>query len=490
LQIKKVNMFLKKMTLLTKSKYLNGLQCPRLLWFTDRKQLPELTLSDEHKFSQGHKFEEYVKKLYPDGVDLNVSEFKDNLDKTKQAIEEKKTIFEAGFMIDNLFVRSDLLIPTDNGWDLYEIKSTTQVKPQHMPDLAFQKYVLKKSGLKINRSFVIFLNKEYIKNGKINPKELISQEEVTEKVNLIDDIEANIKIFQEVINMDLPPDVCISMQCNKPYDCPLKKECWETLPKNNVLHLTNWRVYWKLLEEGIEDIKDIPPGTKLTAKDEIIIESIKTNKPYISKEHIKHFLSSLNYPLFNFDFETFDTAVPLFDNSRPYQKIPFQYSLHIEQKDGSIEHNEYLAEGNNDPRLALLEQMKVDLEGTGDIIVFNKSFEISVMKKLAENFPEHDGWLQKAISRIVDLTDVFRPFYYYNSSQKGSYSIKKVLPAVTGKSYSDLDIGNGANASMLYFYSHIKPKLENKEEIRENLLKYCCLDTEGMVWIIDALRKI
>jgi len=478
------------MAILTKSKYMNGLQCPRLLWFANKKQLPEITLSDEHKFSQGHDFEEYVKKLYPDSIDLNEMDFKENLDKTKQLVEEKKTIFEAGFMLDNLFVRSDLIIPTKNGWDLCEIKSTTKSKPQHIPDLAFQKYVLEKAGLKINKCFLIFLNKEYVKKGEINPKELIIKEDVTDQVNLIDDIEKNAQIFLNTIKQEDSPEICIGMNCNKPYDCPLKKACWGTLPENNVLHLTNWRVYWKLLDEGIEDIKDIPKGTKLTAKDQIIIEAIKENKPIISKEHIKHFLSSLNYPLYHFDFETFDTAVPIFDNSKPYQKIPFQYSLHIEQKDGSTEHREFLANGENDPRSELLEQMKNDLEGTGDIIVFNKSFEISVMKKLAEDFPEHDKWLQKAIGRIVDLADVFRPFYYYNPSQKGKYSIKKVLPAITGKSYSELEINNGADASMLYFYSHIKTKLENKKEIRKNLIKYCCLDTEGMVWIIERLKNI
>lgn len=477
------------MTLLTKSKFMNGLQCHRLLWFANKKQLPEITISDEHKFSQGHQFEEYVKKLYPDSVDLTGLEFKENLDKTKQAVENKKTIFEAGFLINDLFVRSDLIIPNEDSWDLYEIKSSTEVKDQHYPDLAFQKYVLEKSGLKINKSFVIFLNKEYIKNGEINPKELICIEEVTEQVNAVQDIEDNISKFKKIMFLQNPPDINISQMCNKPYDCPLKKDCWGTLPEYNVLQLTNWRVYWKLLQEGIQDIKDVPAGTKLTAKDEIIIESLENN-PYVSKEHIKSFLKSLNYPLYHFDFETIDTAVPIFDKSKPYQKIAFQYSLHIEQENGSIEHREYLAEENEDPRIKLLEQMKTDLEGTGDIIVYNKSFEISVMKKLAEDFPEHKDWLQQAIDRIVDLADVFRPFYYYNKSQKGSYSIKKVLPAITGKSYSELEINNGADASMLYFYSHIVQKLEHKDKIRENLLKYCCLDTEGMVWIVKELKKL
>ncbi|MBU0471125.1 MAG: DUF2779 domain-containing protein [Nanoarchaeota archaeon] len=478
-----------KMTLLTKSKYLNGLQCPRLLWYANKKLLPEVSLSDQHKFDQGHDFEEYVKKLYPDSVDLNGLDFKENIDKTKEAVQSNKTIFEAGFMVDNLFVRSDLVIPTEDGWDLFEIKSTTSVKPQHIPDLAFQKHVLQKSGLKVNKCYLIYINNEYVKNGEINPKDLIIQEEVTEKVDLVVDIESNAKKFLETISQEQTPDICISMQCNKPYECPLKKECWSTLPENNVLQLTNWRVYWKLLEEGVEDINDIPKGTKLAAKDQIIIEAIRENKPILSKEHIKHFLKSLNYPLYHFDFETFDTAVPIFDNSRPYQKMAFQYSLHIEQKDGSVEHREFLSD-EGDPRPALLEQMKKDLKGTGDIIVFNKSFEISVMKQLAEDFPEHKEWLLQAVDRIVDLADPFRAFYYYNKSQKGSYSIKKVLPAITGKSYDELEIGNGGDASMMYFYSHIRQKLENKDEIRQNLLKYCGLDTEGMILIMGKLKEL
>jgi len=473
---------------------MNGLQCLRLLWFANKKILPEITLSDEHKFSQGHDFEEYVKKLFPEGVDLNNLEFKENIIRTKEAVEQNKTIFEAGFEIDNLFIRADIIKPTVNGWDLYEIKSSTQVKPQHIPDLAFQKYVIEKAGLKVNKCFVIYLNKEYVKKGEINEKELVLQEEVTEKVELLEkspakneSIEENIIKFLKVINQKNPPEECISMDCNKPYSCPLKEECMKTLPEYNVLQLTNWRVYWKLLEKGIKDIKDIPSDVKLSDKDKIIIKSLE-NSPQVSKKDIKEFLDSLNYPLYHFDFETFDTAVPIFDNTRPYQKVPFQYSLHVEQKDGSLEHKEFLSLGG-DPRVELLSRMKKDLEGKGDIIVYNKAFEISVIKGLLRDFPKEE-WLVNVIERIVDLADVFRSFSYYDKSQKGSYSIKKVLPAVCGKSYNDLEINNGGDASMLYFYSHIKFKLENKEEIRKNLVKYCGLDTEGMVMILKELRKL
>ena len=467
---------------------MNGLQCTRLLWFTEKKLLPEIDLSKEHVFSQGHEFEEYVKKLYPKSVDATNPDFMGNLRETKEFVKKNKTIFEAGFMVDGLYVRCDLIKPTRKGWHLFEIKSTTQVKPQHIPDLAFQKYVLEKAGLKVSNSFVIYINKDYVKKGEVDPEELILIEEVTEQVNEVNGFEENVKKFVKVMQMSQYSEMHIGQNCNSPYECPLKSECWKTFPKNNVLQLTNWRVYWKLFDEGIYDIKDIPADTKLNEKDQTLIKSLKKS-PQINKVEIKKFLDSLNYPLYHFDFETFDTAIPIFDKSRPYQKIAFQYSLHIEQKGGSIKHKEFLASGKIDPRKEMLKQMKKDLEGKGDIIVFNKSFELSVMRKLAEDFPTNKKWLFDAMDRVVDLAEPFRLFYYYDKSQKGSYSIKKVLPAITGKSYSELEINNGADASALYFYSHIIPKLENKEKIRKNLEKYCGLDTEGMAWIIDELKK-
>jgi hypothetical protein len=480
-----------KMVILTKSKFMNGEQCARLLWFANKKQLPELTLSDKHKFAQGHDFEVYVKKLYPEGIELGELEFKENIEATKKAIAEKKTIFEAGIQVDDFFIRADLLEPEGDGWNLCEIKSSTKVKPEHFPDLAYQKFVCEKAGLKIHKCFVIFLNKEYIKDGDVDSKQLVGKEEVTEKVNLIDNVEKHAEKYLKIIQEEKPAEIMesISKHCNKPHECALKRDCWGTLPKYNVLQLTNWRVYWKLFDEGITDINDIEDGFKLVDKDEIIKEAVEENKTKISIEHIKHFMKSLQWPLYHFDFETFDTAVPMFDKSRPYQKMPFQYSLHIQHKDGKLEHHEFLAEGD-DPRLALLESLKPIIGTKGDVIVYNQSFENNVFKKLAEDFPEHNDWIQNVLDRIKDLATPFKTFHYYNPEQKGSYSIKKVLPAITGKGYSELEINNGGDASMLYFYSHIKDEVKNKEEIRKNLLKYCGLDTEGMVWIINELEKL
>ena len=479
------------MKFLTKSLYMNGQQCPRFLWFSSRHQLPELSLYDQHKFSQGREFEKYVKKLFPNGIDLGKLGHVENIKETQNLIRQNKTFFEASMVYKNLLFKGDILKPTDDGWNLYEIKSSAEVKDEHIPDLAFQKYICEKNGIKIKNCFIEYINKDYIKQGNLIPSELVLQEDVTGKVNQIDDIEENSERYIEITKQSKPPEISISKKCNKPNICPLKDECWGNLPEYHVLQLTNWRKYWELYEEGILDIKDIPKDEILSSnKDRRIKEAVDGNKIIINKNKIRNFLKELQYPLYYLDFETFDTAIPIFNQSKPYQKIPFQYSLHVQDENNKVKHFEFLARRGKDPRPELLVRLKKEIGQTGSIIVFNKTFEISVLKKLAEDFPEYESFIENTINRIIDLAEPFKNYDYYNPIQKGRYSLKVVLPAVTGKGYSNLEIGNGTDASMKYFYSHIKDDLKNIDEIRKNLLKYCGLDTEGMIWIIDELKKI
>lgn len=477
------------MTLLTKSKYLLGLQCPRLLWYSNKKLTPEPSLADQHRFNQGSEFEKYVKLLFEQGTELGDLDYEENLIQTNNLIQDNKTIFEAGIQHGELFCRADILEPTENGWNLYEIKSTSKAKPHHVTDLAFQKYVLEQAGLNIVNCYVLHLNKEYVKQGDINPEELVDKTDVTNKVNSIDNIAENAELYLKIIKQEQPPEITISKNCNKPHECSLKQECWGTLPEANVLHLTDWRTYWKLFQEGITDLNEITEDTKLKPKDQIIKEAETKREVIVNKDEIKKFLDKLQFPLYHFDFETFDTAIPIYDQSRPYQKIPFQYSLHIQHEDGKLEHYEYLADGNEDPRIKLLEQLKDEIQGKGSVMVFNQSFEKGVLKRLAQDFPENEEWIKDMLDRIVDLAEPFQNFHYYCPSQKGSYSIKKVMPAITSKGYDELDINNGGDASVMYFNANIKNK-EVNEKLRQDLLEYCGLDTEGMVWIINELEKL
>ena len=188
------------------------------------------------------------------------------------------------------------------------------------------------------------------------------------------------------------------------------------------------------------------------------------------------------------DFETFQTAVPLYDGTKPYQQIPFQFSVHVD--DGSnIKHFEFLHDSKEDPRENFLAELKKSLGTEGSVIVFNRSFEVTRLKELAAAFPEHKEWVDSVINRIVDLLIPFRNFDYYNNSQKGSCSIKNVLPAITRKNYGELNINNGGLASASYFQSVFNP-VPDKDKTRKDLLEYCKMDTEGMVWIVQELEKL
>ena len=337
------------------------------------------------------------------------------------------------------------------------------------------------------------INNQYVRKGKINPKQLFIIEDITEQVNQeINGISDRIKAILKAADNPKCPDIKISPSCNDPYECALHKECWDSMPKSNVFELYgSMKKGFELFDNGITNIQDIPDDFKLTTNQQIQKSCAKTGKPFIDKDKIKQFLDSLEYPLYFLDFETYNTAIPLHDNLRPYQQVPFQFSLHIQDQNNKITHHEFLAEGKEDPRKAFLKALTAVLGNKGSIIVYNQSFEITRLKELADALPDYKKWVASVLTRITDLLLPFRNFYYYSPKQRGSASIKKVLPAVTGKSYDDLEISEGEMASIQYLsITYGEATKEEMKKVRKQLLEYCCLDTEGMVWIINELKKL
>ena len=348
------------MTLLSKSKYIIGLQCPRYLWILehDKEQLPEVDLMTQFRFDQGHEVGQMAKKWFPKGVDVQEDDFKGNLDETKKLIEEKKIIFEAGVMVDGLYSRADILTPNKDGWDIIEVKSGTEVKEVNVHDVAFQKHVYEKAGLKIRKCFLMHINNEYVKKGEIEVKKLLTNEDITKEVEgEMKGIQDRIKNMKVILASDVPPDSKISKDCATPYTCPVE-DCHNFLPEHNIFHLyrINKKKAYELVDSGVHGLEDMPADFKLSDKQGVQMDCHKSGKPYIHKEGIKHFLGSLKEPLYYLDFETFATAVPLFDGTKPYQQIPFQYSLHIEEK--SLKHHGFLAGGKKDPRKLFMASLK------------------------------------------------------------------------------------------------------------------------------------
>ena len=478
------------MALLTKSKYLAGLQCPRYLWalIHDKEKIPDPDVSAQFKFDEGTKVGELATKLFPEGIDVPFEDFKDNLEKSKELLKEKKPLFEAGFMVNNCFSRADILVPVGDEWDIIEVKSGTKVKEVNIHDMSFQKYCYESAGLKIRKCFLMHLNNEYVRNGEIDLKKLFAKDDITSEVNdLLKDIKKKIDYLLEVINKDKYPEAVIGPRCKDPYECPLT-ECWDFLPENHVFHLyRGGKKSLQLFEDGIHAIRDIPEDFKLNDKQGIQKDCELKEKIHIHKESIKHFLNTLQYPLYYLDFETFSTAVPMFDGLKPYSQVCFQFSLHVVEKEGDKpKHYEFLYSGNEDPREEFILALKKVLGDKGSVVVYNQSFEINRLKELGEQFPEHKDWVENTIGRIVDLLIPFRNFSYYNPIQKGSASIKKVLPALVGKDYSGMEIGDGATASV-EFYNMV---YNGGKDVQKALLKYCELDTLAEVMIVEKLKEI
>ncbi len=484
-----------KTSLLSKSKYLSGLQCPKLLWVevNDPKRLPETDATTQYIFDQGHLIGELAKELFPEGINIPQESFMGNINQTKNLIKERKPLFEAGILTGNLYSRIDVLYPSgEEEWDILEIKSSTSVKGIHIDDLSFQKFCCEEEGLTIRKCCLVYINNKYFRDGEIDPSQLFTIADVTAEVeNIAVDTRDRINSMLRVISLGECPEVIIGPHCRDPYECPLE-ECWEHLPETNVftLYYSGMKSF-DLYNSGIVSIEDIPVDYKLSEKQAIQKESLITGETHLDKEAIKGFLASLEYPLYYMDFETISPAVPPFDGTRPYQHTPFQFSVHVvRDAHSNPEHYSFLAEGTQDPRPMLLEELQKILGDSGSIIAFNKGFEERILKDLGNAFPECEVWVNQVVNRTVDLLTPFRNFDYYHPSQKGSASLKAVLPTVTGRGYEELDIADGKLASIQFekvTYGEVSDEERNK--VRSDLEKYCELDTEGMIWIVERFKQ-
>jgi len=296
----------------------------------------------------------------------------------------------------------------------------------------------------------------------------------------------------EVVNRDTCPEMVIGPHCRDPYECPLT-DCWEHLPEHSVFSLYwNGKKAFEMYNSGVINISEIPLNYRLNEKQLVQQASVISGKPHVDKEAIGEFLASLEYPIYYLDFETIGPAIPLFDGVRPYQNVPFQYSLHfVRDKNTEPVHYSYLTHGTGDPRPRLLAELQKVLGDSGSILAYNKGFEEGCLRDSATAFPEYSDWIDQVCGRLVDLLSPFSNFHYYHPAQKGSASLKKVLPAITGRGYDDLDISDGQIASLTFLAANYGDIPEtDSEKVMSDLELYCGRDTEGMIWIVEKLYEL
>ena len=448
--------------MLSKSKYIRGMNCQKSLWLyvhkNDQRLINEASMAI---LARGTSVGELARDYFPNGKMAVLEDYpsyesaKRTQDFINQGIE---TIYEATFVYDNTLVAVDILHKEDGKWSLYEVKSTNSVKPEHIKDVAIQYYVLKGSGLELDDAFLMHFNRSYVRRGNIDINELFLPESVLSKIlPLQQDIAPNLQILQGMLDSE-EPNIAMGAYCTSPYSCDFSAYCSSLVP---------------------------------------VVEKIKvelSSQPSVLESEVKLFVEKVQYPLCHLDFETIMPGIPMFNESRPYQQIPFQYSLHSQDtKDSEIIHYSYLAENdpNVDPRRALIEQMIEQTKDAKTIFVYHIPFERSRINEMMRDFPEYAKELECVAEKLVDLIIPFKRKYYRTETMEGSSSIKKVLPALKPEfSYADLEIGDGMTASYAFLDLYY---CENKEEIttiRENLLKYCHLDTLAMVKIFEVLQSV
>ncbi len=487
------------MLYLSKSKYLLGLQCPKLLWtaYNRKTELPPPEQMAEFVMAEGRKVGAVAQRLYPGGLKIEREQDPVKMHaKSLAAAASRQPLFEAGFIFGQTYALADILVPVEEDkWDLIEVKSATQIKPEYQEDIAFQKYVYQGAGLKIRRCYIMFLNRDYVRQGELEPGKLFRKENLDDRlVDILPAIPGRVERLLRLIAAKEEPEIKVGRQCSSPRDCLLEERCWEFLPeKDHVFHLSRGnQLAHRLLEQGILHLKDIPPETELNEKQQIQVRSHATGEPYIERAEIGKFLNKLSYPLYFLDFETIAPALPLYDGTRPYEDIPFQFSLHVVAKAGAApRHHAFLADGPVDPRPEVLKQLRALLGSSGSIVAYNADFEKKCLRKSSEANAEYREWFEEIEGRFVDLLAPFSKFHYYHPKQKGSASMKAVLPALTSNNYNELEIGAGGLARSEFMrinYADQPPAAAEKERVRSALLKYCALDTQGMISILDILR--
>ena len=484
---------------LSKSRYCQGIQCKKILWLNENKPEVKEEIDNSSVLENGTEVGELAKGLFGTYIDIEYGNLSKMIEDTKKAIDENSTcvITEASFNYDNNFCSVDILKKNKDKYEIYEVKSSAEVKDVYYDDASYQYYVLTSLGYDVTKVCIVHINNQYVRQGELELDKLFKIEDITmtakEKLSYVKD---NIKEIQKYMKQTKEPDEEISIHCYSPYLCPYFAYCSSYLKEPNVLSIhgmydtakfekihDNCYTYedllkddtlnWKYLEQASFEVNDLPPK--------------------IEKEEIQNFLATLTEPLYFLDFETYAVAIPPFDGVRPYEKIPFQYSLHYIEN-GKLYHKEFLGEAGEDPRRSLAEQLVKDIPKDVCTLAYNMGFERGVIKHLAELYPDLQEHLLNIWENIKDLMVPFQKRNYYVKEMQGSYSIKYVLPALfpddPSLNYHNLEEVHNGDEAMNAFANMPKLSKEEQERLRHNLLKYCELDTYAMVKIYEKLKEV
>ena len=483
---------------ISKSQFIAGAQCLKRLYF----QVHEPELAGEPDavavaiMEQGREVGKLARQLFAGGVEVASGDPEQAVRITRELIANPDVlaIFEAAFENGGVFVRVDILQRRrDNRWRLIEVKSTADLKEEHLDDLAIQYRVVSRSGLDLASSCLAHVNRNYVfQGGSIDARRFFRIRNLTRRVERLQPkLTFLLRSEFRILVFPQPPPIPVGSHCTDPVTCEFFDQCNPPRPDDHIGYLP--RIHASAVEEleelGIQSIHNIPDDFPLNERQRRACTSVQTGKPWFSPE-LKEELSGLKYPLYFMDFETINPAIPRFAGMRPYDHLPFQWSLHVQRKPAAEpEHHEFLAPDASDRRREFIASLCPVLGEKGSIVVYHQPFEEQRLSELAEWLPEFSGRIKKIQRCLWDLLLVVRN-HVYHPAFGGSYSLKYVLPALVPQmSYEGMDVANGTDAGVAW-ESLVRGNLDQvqRDKIKKAPLDYCGQDTLAMVKLLEKLR--
>lgn len=496
--------------LLSKTDFIIYLDCFKNAWI--KRQKPDiyrkypLSSFELNIIETGNEIDRLARGLFPDGIDV---ESRNDTNYTRKLLEQKtQVIYQPVFATDKFITASDIFVlnPATNLYDLYEVKASTSSEEggdrkteDYLIDIAFQKIVLNTLGIPIGNMKLIRLNKKYVRQGPLVLNELFITEDLTEQVSeIVPEIMQKMETAYHFLSNETEPGGycdCIFRGSNS--HCTTSEYSNKGLPPYPVhdiarIHRTKLT---ELVDSSILSIYDVPEDFPLSENQRRQVDTAKIGKPFIDKQGVSLFLETLKYPLAFLDYETYPSAIPRYNGYRPYQQIPFQFSLHvIESPDGESVHYDFIYTDQKCPDEPFAEALQKHLPQTGSVVVWNQKFEKGINDQLGERLPDYKSFMHNVNNRVVDLMIPFsgKTLVYDHPEFKGSASIKYVLPAlVPHLSYKNMHIQEGGTASDTW-NRIISGEYSDKERAMkvQALKDYCHLDTLAMVKIWRVLRNV
>lgn len=479
--------------MLSKSRILNGLQCPKRLYLqVHRPDLAEVDAATEHRFQVGHEVGEVARSLQPGGKLMADEDLNAAFAATEHelSIPGDKVLFEPAFAHGGVLIRADILSRRAADAELREVKSSTSVKDYHQPDVAVQVWTLRGAGVPLSRSFVTHIDNGFVYQGDGQYAGLLRDTDVSAAVAPeLGKVPGWVEHFTRVLEGAVPA-VAMGAHCSDPFECPFQGHCSAGGPTFPVEILPRGgRTLAKLREAGFRDLRDVPEDMLKSANHARVWRATKSGQADMVKGSGAE-LAALPYPRFYLDFETTQMAVPVWPGTRPYEQLPFQWSCHVEQADGSLEHRGFLDLSGQPPMRAFAESL-IGFVGTEGPVFSYSSFERTVLALCVARFPDLAEALSGLKNRIVDLRPITERSYYH-PQMMGSWSIKSVIPTIAPElDYAALgQVQDGTQAQVAYLEAiHPQTPPERRQAIERDLLSYCMHDTLAMVKLAHFLME-